>query len=73
MLVQVYIKKNKTALINNLKLNLKEKKKQQIRLKDIKNEETNKQTKMRQMEQKLENLHKKILKQLKKSDKRSIL
>ena len=26
MLVQVYIKKNKTALINNLKLNLKEKK-----------------------------------------------
>lgn len=59
MLVQVYIKKNKTALINNLKLNLKEKKKQQIRLKDIKNEETNKQTKMRQMEQRLENLHKK--------------
>ena len=50
MLVQVYIKKNKTALINNLKLNLKEKKKQQIRLKDIKNQETNKQTKMRQME-----------------------
>jgi hypothetical protein len=50
MLVQVYIKKNKTALINNLKLNLKEKTQQQIRLKDIKNEETNKQTKMRQME-----------------------
>ena len=50
MLVQVYIKKNKTALINNLKLNLKEETQQQIRLKDIKNEETNKQTKMRQME-----------------------